>query len=175
MENLQIEDARFDAVVCRMSLMLFLDPLQGLREMKRVLKPDGGVCTMVFSAPDNNPCVATLMSIALQHAGLAARDPYQPGGLFSLGKLGLIDDLFSQAGLRAIATTRIAAPFKLPTARDYVDFVRASAGLVAQIVQRLEPAKAQAAWADMEQALSRFETTDGWVGPNELLLTAARR
>lgn len=30
-----IENARFDAVVCRMGLMLFLDPLQGLREMKR--------------------------------------------------------------------------------------------------------------------------------------------
>ncbi len=50
-----------------------------------------------------------------------------------------------------------------------------AAGLVAQIVQRLEPAKAQAAWADMEHALSRFETADGWEGPNELLLTAARR
>jgi hypothetical protein len=48
---------------------------------------------MVFSAPDNNPCMATLMPIALQHAGLAARDPYQPGGLFSLGKPGLIDEL----------------------------------------------------------------------------------
>jgi SAM-dependent methyltransferase len=174
-ENLQIEDARFDAVVCRMGLMLFLDPLQGLREMKRVLKPGGGVCAMVFSAPDNNPCIATLMSIALRHAGLAARDPYQPGGLFSLGKPGSIDGLFDQAGLRAIATTTIAAPFKLPTARDYVNFVRATAGLVVQIVQRLEPAKARAAWADMERALSRFGTADGWEGPNELLLTAARR
>lgn len=174
-ESLQIEDARFDAVVCRMGLMLFLNPLQGLREMKRVLKPDGGVCSMVLSAPDDNPCIATLMSIALHHAGLAARDPYQPGGPFSLGKPGLIDDLFRQAGLRAIATTRIAAPFKFPTARDCVDFVRASPGLVAQIVQRLGPAKAQAAWADMERALSRFETADGWEGPSELLLTAARR
>jgi ubiquinone/menaquinone biosynthesis C-methylase UbiE len=64
-ESLQIEDARFDAVVCRMGLMLFRDPLLGLREMKRVLKPDGFVCTMVFSAPDNNPCMATPMPIAL--------------------------------------------------------------------------------------------------------------
>ena len=174
-ERLQIEDARFDAVVCRMGLMLFHDPLQGLREMRRVLKPGGGICTMVFSAPDNNPCVATLMSIALRHAGLAATDPYRPGGLFSLGRPGLIGDLFNQAGLCAIGTTAIAAPFKLPTARDYVNFVRASAGLVVQIVQRLEPAKAQAAWAEMERALSRFETADGWEGPNELLLTAARR
>jgi hypothetical protein len=46
-------------------LMLFLDPLQGLREMRCVLKPDGGFRIMAFSVPDNNPCMATLMSIAL--------------------------------------------------------------------------------------------------------------
>jgi hypothetical protein len=34
---------------------------------------------------------------------------------------------------------------------------------------------AQAAWHDIEIRLSRFNTVDGWVGPNELLLTAARR
>jgi ubiquinone/menaquinone biosynthesis C-methylase UbiE len=54
--------AGWDAVVCRMGLMLFLDPLQDVLEMRRVLKPDGGFCTMVFSVPDNNPCMATLMS-----------------------------------------------------------------------------------------------------------------
>src|SRR3954470_862006 len=61
-QRLQIEDARFDAVVCRLGLMFFGDPLQGLREMARVLKPGGAVCTMVFGMPQANPCVTTLMS-----------------------------------------------------------------------------------------------------------------
>jgi SAM-dependent methyltransferase len=174
-EILQVEDARFDAVVCRLGLMFFGDPLQGLREMARVLKPGGGVCTIVFGAPQANPCVTTVMSMALRHAGLPLRDPYQPGGLLSLGKPGLIDELFGEAGFREIATTRIAAPFRLPTAKDYMSFIRTSAGPIVQIVQRLEPAKAEAAWVDMEKALSRYETTTGWEGPNELLLTAARR
>ena len=42
-QKLQVEDARFDVVVCRLGLMFFADPLQGLREMVRVLKP-GGTC-----------------------------------------------------------------------------------------------------------------------------------
>jgi ubiquinone/menaquinone biosynthesis C-methylase UbiE len=174
-QNLQVEDIRFDAVVCRLGLMFFGDPLQGLREMARVLKPGGGVCTMVFGSPQANPCVATLMSTALKHAGLPPRDPFQPGGLLSLGKPGLIDDLFREAGFREIATTKIAAPFRLPTVRDYMKFIQTSAGPIVQIVQRLEPAKAGAAWADIEKDLSRFETATGWEGPNELLLTAARR
>lgn len=82
-ERLQVKDAQFDAAVCRLGLMLFNDPLQGLREIARVLKPDGGVCTIVFGAPQ---AVTAVMSTALRHAGLPPRDPYQSGGLLSLGK-----------------------------------------------------------------------------------------
>lgn len=174
-EGLAVQEAQFDAVVCRLGLMLFPDPLQGLREMRRALKPGGGICTMVFSTPQTNPCVAILMSTALKHAGLPPRDPYQPGGLLSLGKPGLIDELFQKAGFREIATTRIAAPFRLPAVQDYMQFIKTSAGPIVQILQRLEPAKREAAWVDIEGALGRFATPTGWQGPNEILLTAARR
>ena len=174
-ENLQVEDVSFDAVICRLGLMFFGDPLQGLREMLRAVKPGGGVCTMVFSTPQTNPCVAILMSTALRHAGLLPPDPYQPGGLLSLGKPGLIDELFQQAGFRQIATTKVAAPFRLPAVNDYLDFIKTSAAPIIQILQRLEPPKSEAAWAEIEEKLQPFETGAGWEGPNELLLTAARR
>jgi ubiquinone/menaquinone biosynthesis C-methylase UbiE len=173
-EHLQVESSQFDAVVCRLGLMLFHDPLQGLREMLRVLKPGGGVCTVVFSAPQANPCITTLMSTALRHAGLPPRDPFQPGGLLSLGKPGLIEALFEHAGFKEIATTKIAAPFKLPSVKHYMHFIKTSAGPILEIVQRLGPAKAEAAWADIERQLDQFTTASGWEGPNELLLTAAR-
>lgn len=174
-QELQIEDSTFDAVVCRLGLMFFTDPLQGLREMARVLKPGGGVCTMVFGSPQANPCVTTLMSTALRHAALPMGDPFRPGGLLSLGKPGLIDGLFEQAGFHDVATARIAAPFNLPDVKDYIKFIRTSAGPVVQILKSLDPTKADAAWADMEHALSRYQRPGGWEGPNELLLTAARK
>ena len=95
--------------------------------------------------------------------------------MLSLGKPGLIDGLFKEAGFHEIATTRIAAPFNLPTVGDYMTFVRTSAGPIVQILNGLDAAKAEAAWTDMEQALRRYETATGWAGPNELLLTAARK
>lgn len=174
-EHLDVEYAAFDAAVCRLGLMLFPDPLQGLREMHRALKPGAGVCTMVFAGPENNPCVAILMSTALRHAGLAPRDPWQPGGLLSLGKPGLVDDLYRRAGFRDIATTRIDAPFRLPSVRDYLGFVRSSASPIREILRGLEAGAVAAAWADIEERLQRFDTAAGWEGPNELLLTAARR
>lgn len=174
-ESLPVESESFDAAVCRLGLMFFPDPLRGLRQMHRALRPGGGICTMVFSRPEKNPCIAILMSTALRHAGLPARDPYQPGGLLSLGKPGLVDELFRSAGFCHVATTTLQAPFRLPSARHYLDFVHSSASPIQQILGALSPGAAQAAWAEIEERLGAFTTSSGWAGPNELLLTAARR
>ncbi|MBX6330071.1 MAG: class I SAM-dependent methyltransferase [Pseudolabrys sp.] len=174
-ENLGVPEASFDAAVCRLGLMFFPDPGKGLREIFRALKTGGRACTMVFSTPDKNPCVAILVSTALKHAGLPPRDPYQPGGLLSLGKPGLIDELFRKAGFSRVATTKVMAPFRLPSVKDYLEFIRTSAGPILQILSRLDDAARNAAWAEIEQKLSAFNTSSGWEGPNELLLTIGYR
>lgn len=174
-ESLPVDAASFDAVVCRLGLMFFPDPLRGLREIHRTLRPGGGVCTIVFSSPATNPCIGIMLSTAFKHAGLPSRDPYAPGGLLSLGKPGLIDALFRNAGFQGVATTELDAPFKLPSASAYLNFVRASASPIQQILAKLDVSATEAAWAEMELRLRIYDTREGWEGPNELLLTAARR
>jgi hypothetical protein len=115
------------------------------------------------------------MATALRHAGAPPRDPYQPGGLLSLGKPGLLDDLFRRAGFRDVATTSLDAPFRLPSTANYLSFVKSSASPVQQILGRLDAAAAAAAWDDIAARLQVFETPSGWEGPNELLLAAGRR
>jgi SAM-dependent methyltransferase len=174
-ESMDVDAASFDAAVCRLGLMLFPRPLEALRQIRRTLKPGAGICTVVFSTPEANPCVAILMSTAHHHAGLPSRDPYQPGGLLSLGKPGLVDQLFKNAGFSNVATTKVEAPFRLPRTRDYLDFVQSSASPIQQILAKLDEDARAAAWDAMEKRLRAFETAGGWEGPNELLLTAARR
>jgi SAM-dependent methyltransferase len=174
-EALAVEEAGFDAAVSRLGLMFFPDPGKGLRAIVHALKPGRRFCSMVFSTPETNPCVAILVSTALRHAGLPPRDPYQPGGLLSLGRPGLIDELFHAAGFVQVATTRIDAPFRLPSVRDYLDFVRRSANPILQILERLDESARRDAFADIEGRLAAFNTADGWQGPNELLLTAGAR
>ncbi|HJV68519.1 class I SAM-dependent methyltransferase [Ideonella sp.] len=174
-EDLGVPEASFDAAVCRLGLMFFPDPLQGLREIHRALRPGGGVCTMVFSRPEKNPCLTILMSTALKHAGLPARDPFSAGGLLSLGQPGRIDALFRSAGFHEVATIALEAVFHLPSVDHYLAFVRSSASPILQILGRLDAASAEAAWSEMRERLMSFTSHEGWEGPNELLLTAGRR
>ena len=174
-EDLQVAPGFFDAAVCRLGLMLFPAPLQALREMHHALRSGGRLCTIVFSRPERNPCVTILMATALRHAGLSARDPYTPGSLFSLGRPGCVDGLFQEAGFRDVATTAVDAVFHLPSVDDYIDFVRSSASPILQILAGLSAPAASAAWEDIRAQLRVFDTSNGWEGPNELLLTAARR
>jgi hypothetical protein len=119
--------------------------------------------------------VSILVSTAFRHAGLTPRDPYQPGGLLSLGKPGLVDELFQQAGFSRVATTKLTAPFRLPSVEDYLDFIRNSASPILQLLGRLDGPAKEAAWAEIRSKLSVFNTATGWEGPNELLLTIGRR
>ncbi len=174
-EDLGLPAASFDAAICRLGLMFLPDPLQGLREIARVLRPGGRLCTMVFSRPEANPCVTLMMRVAQAHAALPAAEPFSPGGLLSLGKPGLIDELFRAAGLQEVITTTLRAPFRWPTATHYLDFVRSSASPIRQMLAPLGAAAQQAAWDEMAQQLRVHDSPQGWVGPNELLLTSARR
>lgn len=174
-EDLRLEAATFDAAVCRLGLMFLPTPLDGLREIYRVLKPGGRFCGMVFAGPELNPCLRILMSTALRHAGLAPRDPFQPGGLVSLGKPGLMDDLMKRAGFHSVATTRMEVAFRLPTTADYLSFVKDSAGPILQILASLDDMARAAAWTDIETQLDVYQTDNGWIGPNTLLLTAGQK
>ncbi|MCB1884010.1 MAG: class I SAM-dependent methyltransferase [Geminicoccaceae bacterium] len=171
-EDLGLEGAGFDAAVCRLGLMFFPDPLRGLRGIHGALKPGGRFCALVFSEPGRNPCVGIVMATALKHAGVAPPDPFQPGGLFSLGKPGLIDGLLADAGFRHVEATRVGAPFRLRTAEDYVTFIRTSAS---PVLAGLDAGAQNAAWAEMTERLAVFQTPTHWEGPNELLLAAGSR
>lgn len=174
-ESMDLDAASFDAAVSRLGLMLMPRPLMALRRIHHGLRPGALACTLVFGRPERNPCLRIVMQTACRHAGLPPRDPFQPGSLLSLGAPGRLDALFAQAGFRDVATTALDVPFRLPSARDYLAFVRDAGSPVRQILARLPPPAADAAWAEMAEALQPFDTPEGWAGPNELLLTVGRR
>ena len=170
-----IAGAGFDAAVCRLGLMFCERPLGALSGALAALRPGGGFSALVFSAPLANPCIAIMAATARRHAGLAPASPFEPGTLMSLGQPGLLAELLASAGFEQINVRAIAAPMRLPSVGHYLHFVQ-TAGLPIMALLAPLPLDAQAAaWHDIEQQLQRFNTSDEWLGPNELLLCSARR
>ena len=172
----------FDAVVCRLGLMLCPQPQAVLTGALATLRPGGRFAALVFGAAQDNPCITTLVSTALRHAGLpsaapaaSAAQPSPPGTLLSLGQPGLLAGLLAAAGFAQVTVRSINAPMRLPSAQHYIDFVRTAGGPVMAILAPLSADAQRDAWFDIAQQLARFNTADGWVGPNALLLCAGTR
>ena len=174
-QSLKLDGANFDAVVCRLGLMFCNEPLAALKGARAALKPGGRYGALVFSDPKNNPCLAITMRTARKHAGLTVEStsPFTPGTLMSLGKPGLLAQLLSDAGFANINVQPISTPFRLPSSRNYIDFLRSAASPVIEILTPLSGPAQHDAWEDMEAQLNVFNTPSGWVGPNELLLATA--
>jgi ubiquinone/menaquinone biosynthesis C-methylase UbiE len=174
-QNLPIDDSSFDAAVSRLGVMLLPEPKRCLDEIYRILKPGARFSALVFSAADRNPCLATLMTIACKRADVPLPDPYQPGALPSLGKPGLLPEMMKQAGFGNVVMATINAPFDLPSARHYVNFVRQSGAPIVKIISHLSLAEQDDVWQEIEDRLGQFNSGASWSGPNELLLATGAK
>jgi SAM-dependent methyltransferase len=167
-ETLDVEPGAFDAAISRLGLMYMPDKRVALEQAARTLRPGGRYAAIVFSEPERNGFFSVPISIIRRHAGLPAPAPGLPGPFSAVSLGALLED----AGYRDVEVRRLDAPLRLESAAVATRLERESFGALHQMLAELgEPAR-EAAWAEVEEALGRFEGPCGWVGPCELLVGA---
>jgi SAM-dependent methyltransferase len=173
-EKLDLPDASFDAVLCRLGLMYMPRPVTALREWRRVLKTGGRVAVVVFSTPDRNDWGAVPASIIRRRARLPPPVPGQPGP-FSLGGPGMLEGVFRQAGFADPEVHAMPVPLRMPSAAEYVRVAQEAFGAFNAMMARLSPQERESAWKEVEESLRRFESPDGFEAPGECLIAAAAK
>jgi SAM-dependent methyltransferase len=168
-EELDVEPGTFDAVVSRLGIMYFPDKPRALAEQRRALRAGGRVGAIVFADADANPFFSVPIGIIRRRAELPPPSPGLPGPFSATGIGSLLDD----AGFHDVSVERVAAPLRLPSAAECTRLERESFGALRQMLAGLDASEQSEAWAEIEEALGRFEGPDGFVGPCELLVATA--
>ena len=168
-EDLEVASGSFDAVICRLGLMLVVDPAQALGAVRRALRPEGRVAVVVFTTPATNPFMAKPMQILLRHAGKMPPEPGQPG-IFSLGAPGVLERLLTDGGFVGVEQRTLDVPLRLPSAAEALTMMTEAFGAYRAVINDSPDAVQAAAWAEVADTLTGFQTPTGFVAPARVLV-----
>jgi SAM-dependent methyltransferase len=109
-ESLPFLSDGFDAVVCRLGVMLFPDPAAAIHEALRVVKSRGSLSYAVWCDRNSNPFFQVVMDVVSRYIESPPEDPDAPGA-FRFAKRGKLARLLADAG--AIDVTESLLNFDL--------------------------------------------------------------
>ena len=169
-----LPEASFDAAISRVGLIYFPDQQRALAGIRRAVKPGGRFAAVVYSTPDRNAFFSLPVGVIRRRAQLPPPLPGQPGP-FSLGAEGVLAKALQQAGFRDVDVRKVDSPVRLPSAAECARFERESFGALHQMMAAMSERERVDTWKEIEAALGKFETDQGFVGPCEMLVGAGTR
>lgn len=172
-EQLGIATGSVDAVISRLGFQYFADPVQGVREAFRVLRPGGRFSAITFTTAGRNGFVAVPVGILRAAAG---REPPAPGapGPFALAD-GRFEAALAAAGFVEVTGQAIPAPLRLASAAECIRFEQEAFGALRELAAVLPPARGAEVWGEVEDALASFVEDGRFAAPCELQLVSAVR
>ena len=128
-QDLGFPDESFDAALCNMGLMYFPNPVRGLSEFRRVLRPGGRAAVSVFTRADR------ALAGGLVRAAIARRVPSKALGaarFFSLGDEGRLRAHLEAAGFAEVEAAIETLAFAFASFDAYFGGAERGAGHMGQ-------------------------------------------
>jgi ubiquinone/menaquinone biosynthesis C-methylase UbiE len=174
-EAIDADDATFDVVVCREGLMFAADPALAVREIARVLRPDGRAAIAVWGPKARNPWLGVVFDAVSAQLGRPLPPPGLPGP-FALADGAELQQLLTTNGLDQVVVREIAVPLSAPSIDTWWNRVSALAGPLTTILRGLPDDARRELAGRLRAAVGPYESSDGSLEfPGLALLASGRR
>ncbi|HNA44821.1 MAG TPA: methyltransferase domain-containing protein [Solirubrobacterales bacterium] len=159
-EQMDLDEASVDGVVCRWGYMLMADPAAALKESRRVLRPGGRFAFAVWASPEFNPWAAVPGMTLVQRGHMPPPEPGAPG-IFAMADPARINELVTRAGFPEPEIQEIAFTFDYPDSDDVWEAIVRIAGPLAEVINHLDEDEREATRAAILENLAGFRNEDG--------------
>jgi SAM-dependent methyltransferase len=170
-QDLGVERASFDAVICRLGLHFFPDLARALGEIHQALKPGGRFAALVWSSPEQTPFHSIFSDTVNRYreaAGLPTTSPYR------LGSPDVVRDALRAAGFADVAVHPVSHSRRFPSAAAAVEALMEEFPARSAAAAALSEADRAAALAEIEAGYGRFAGPAGLEIPGEVLVAVGR-
>lgn len=169
--NIPFPEAAFDVVCCQQGFQFFSDQLAVLREMRRVLAPNGRLALSVLRSIDYNPGYARFAEALERYIGADAaaimRSP------FPAMNANELRDRIASAGFWDVRLLIGIGPVRYPSVEEFFQW-EATSWLLAKPLESLTDNVRQALIRGLGDALHEYTDDAGIVFPAETYLAVAR-
>jgi SAM-dependent methyltransferase len=169
---LPVPDESCDVVCCQLGLQYFPDRPAALREMRRVLVPEGRIVLMVWRSIDHCPGFNAMAKALDRHVSAAAGDVMRAP--FALRDEAEIQVLLASAGFRNIAITQQIGNVRFASVEDLVRCQVAGSPLASHVTN-VDDTQRVALVEEVKRALGGYITEAGLLFPIAAHLARARK
>ncbi len=170
--HLDLPPAEVDGVLARWIYMLLPDPVHGLREARRVLKPQGRLVFAAFAGAEQNPFFTMPAAVLAEHGLFEPPPPGRPS-MFALADTARTVGLIEAAGFTDPSAAQVPLSYRLRDADDLWSLVSEFSGPVSLALRTQEPPARAAIRTEIERRAADYRDGEGYALPGLALVFTA--
>ena len=166
-QELACRDQSCDAVICQLGLMYLPDAARGLREFRRVLRPQGRLAAQVWSVPARVPYLGFLADALSRHFPDDREAVYSPTALADQSRL---ERLLAGAGFTHVSVVAETQQVVFGSFEDYWSGIEGGGGKLGQFYLQLPDTERREVRAEVSRRMLPFESAGRLVLTAEALI-----
>jgi ubiquinone/menaquinone biosynthesis C-methylase UbiE len=174
-DSLPFDSNSFDAVVCRLGVMFFPDPLAALREMLRVAKTSGRLAFAVWHQNELNPFTHIVTEVMSRYVESPPADPDAPGA-FRFAEPGKLAGILKSAGASEVRERVLHFQIEAPiSASEFWAMRSETSDTLREKLARLSAEQVVRVTQDAQEAVGEFFPNNQMSFPAQMIIVTGKK